>query len=581
MAEQVLWKYIREQVLGVKFLRQHVIGDYIADFVAPGCMLVIEVDGAYHSEPKQMRDDIVRTSALEKSGFKVIRFSNEEVLYNTQDTLNKIKQHIDMNTKELDKSLGAVSPSLAGRDGVGPLSLFDKIWNAHIVQQVQDGPTQLYIDRLYCHEVTTPQAFDTLRDKNIRVFRPEQVVAMPDHNTPSDQQERIDDPVGRKQVETLAKNCAEFGIRHFAMGTKDNGIIHVVGPEKALSLPGMTIVCGDSHTSTHGAVGAIAMGIGTSEVAQVLASQTILQSKPKTMRINIEGTLPEGTTAKDVALYIMAQMTTSGATGYAVEYAGSTVRNMSMEGRLTLSNLSIEMGSRAGLIAPDETTFAYLKDREYAPKGEAWDKAVEEWKKLYSDPDAVFDKEVTYRAEDIAPRITYGTNPGAGIAIDECIPTLEEIDESGRQQFLSMLEYMQFQPGQKLEGTPVDYCFLGACTNGRIEDFRAFASVVKGKKKADNVVAWLVPGSWLVRQQIIDEGIDKILEEAGFELRLPSCSSCLAMNPDKVPAGKLSISTSNRNFVGRQGPGARTILASPLVVAASAITGVVTDPRKL
>ena len=581
MAEQVLWKYIREQVLGVKFLRQHVIGDYIADFVAPGCMLVIEVDGAYHSEPKQMRDDAIRTSSLEKSGFKVIRFSNEEVLYNTQDTLNKIKQHIDMNTQELDKSIGAVSPSLTGRAGVGPLSLFDKIWNAHIVQQVEDGPTQLYIDRLYCHEVTTPQAFDTLRDKNIRVFRPEQVVAMPDHNTPSDQQERIDDPVGRKQVETLAKNCAEFGIRHFAMGTKDNGIIHVVGPEKALSLPGMTIVCGDSHTSTHGAVGAIAMGIGTSEVAQVLASQTILQSKPKTMRINIEGTLPEGTTAKDVALYIMAQMTTSGATGYAVEYAGSTVRNMSMEGRLTLSNLSIEMGSRAGLIAPDETTFAYLKDREYAPKGEAWDKAVEEWKKLYSDRDAVFDKEVTYRAEDIAPRITYGTNPGAGIAIDECIPTLEEIDEADRQQFLSMLEYMQFQPGQKLEGTPVDYCFLGACTNGRIEDFRAFASVVKGKKKADNVVAWLVPGSWLVRQQIIDEGIDKILEEAGFELRLPSCSSCLAMNPDKVPAGKLSISTSNRNFVGRQGPGARTILASPLVVAASAITGVVTDPRKL
>ena len=581
MAEQVLWKYIREQVLGVKFLRQHVIGDYIADFVAPECMLVLEIDGAYHSEPQQMYDDAIRTSSLEKSGFKVIRFSNEEVLYNTQDTLNKIKQHIDMNTQELDKSIGAVSPSLTGRAGVGPLSLFDKIWNAHIVQQVEDGPTQLYIDRLYCHEVTTPQAFDTLRDKNIRVFRPEQVVAMPDHNTPSDQQDRIDDPVGRKQVETLAKNCVEFGIRHFAMGTKDNGIIHVVGPEKALSLPGMTIVCGDSHTSTHGAVGAIAMGIGTSEVAQVLASQTILQSKPKTMRINIEGTLPEGTTAKDVALYIMAQMTTSGATGYAVEYAGSTVRNMSMEGRLTLSNLSIEMGSRAGLIAPDETTFAYLKDREYAPKGEAWDKAVEEWKKLYSDPDAVFDKEVTYRAEDIAPRITYGTNPGAGIAIDECIPTLEEIDEADRQQFLSMLEYMQFQPGQKLEGTPVDYCFLGACTNGRIEDFRAFASVVKGKKKADNVVAWLVPGSWLVRQQIIDEGIDKILEEAGFELRLPSCSSCLAMNPDKVPAGKLSISTSNRNFVGRQGPGARTILASPLVVAASAITGVVTDPRKL
>ena len=299
------------------------------------------------------------------------------------------------------------------------------------------------------------------------------------------------------------------------------------------------------------------------------------------MRINIEGNLPEGTTAKDVALYIMAKLTTAGATGYAVEYAGSAIRNMSMEGRLTLSNLSIEMGSRAGLIAPDEITFEYLKGREYAPKGEAWDEAVEEWKKLRSDDDAVFDKEVTYRAEDIAPRITYGTNPGAGIAIDECIPALEDVAEADRGQFLAMLDYMQFEPGQKLEGTPIDYCFLGACTNGRIEDFRAFASVVKGRKKTDNVVAWLVPGSWAVRQQIIDEGIDKVLEEAGFELRLPSCSACLAMNPDKVPAGKLSISTSNRNFVGRQGPGARTILASPLVVAASAVTGVITDPRKL
>ena len=460
-------------------------------------------------------------------------------------------------------------------------TLFDKIWDAHVVEVVNDGPTQLYIDCLFAHEVTSPQAFDTLRDKGIGAFRADHVVAMPDHNTPSDQQLKIDDPIGCKQVETLSKNCSEFGIKHFAMGTKDNGIIHVVGPEKALSLPGMTIVCGDSHTSTHGAVGAIAMGIGTSEVAQVLASQCILQSKPKTMRINVEGELQPGVTAKDVALYIMAQMTTSGATGYAVEYAGSVVRNMTMEGRLTLSNLSIEMGSRAGLIAPDETTFAYLKDREYAPKGEAWDKAVAEWKKLKSDDDAVFDKEVTYRAEDIAPRLTYGTNPGAGIAVDACIPTTDGMSEAEKSQFMSQLEYMQFQPGQKLEGTPVDYCFLGACTNGRIEDFRAFASVVKGKKKAANVTAWLVPGSWLVRQQIIDEGIDKILEEAGFELRLPSCSACLAMNPDKVPAGKLAISTSNRNFVGRQGPGARTILASPLTVAASAITGVVTDPRTM
>ncbi len=460
-------------------------------------------------------------------------------------------------------------------------TLFDKIWDKHVVQNVEDGPTQLYIDRLYAHEVTSPQAFDTLRDKGIKAFRPDHVIAMPDHNTPSDQQEVINDPIGKKQVETLKANCEEFGIKHFTMGTKDNGIIHVVGPEKALSLPGMTIVCGDSHTSTHGAVGALAMGIGTSEVAQVLASQCILQAKPKSMRINIEGELKPGVTAKDVALYIMAQMTTSGATGYVVEYAGSTIRNMSMEGRLTLSNLSIEMGSRAGIIAPDETTFEYLKGREYAPKSEDWDKAVEEWKKLKSDDDAVFDMEVTYNAADIAPRITYGTNPGAGIAIDECIPTTDGMSEAETEQFLAMLDYMQFEPGQKLEGTPVDYCFLGACTNGRIEDFRAFASVVKGKKKAENVVAWLVPGSWLVRQQIIDEGIDKILEEAGFELRLPSCSACLAMNPDKVPAGKLSISTSNRNFVGRQGPGARTILASPLVVAASAVTGVITDPRKL
>ncbi len=460
-------------------------------------------------------------------------------------------------------------------------TLFDKIWDSHVVQNIEDGPTQLYIDRLYAHEVTSPQAFDVLRDKGIKAFRPAQIFAMPDHNTPSDQQEVIHDPIGRKQVETLAANCKEFGITHFAMGTKDNGIIHVVGPEKGLSLPGMTIVCGDSHTSTHGAVGALAMGIGTSEVAEVLASQCILQAKPKSMRINIDGELQKGVTAKDIALYIMSKMTTSGATGYVVEYAGSTIRNLSMEGRLTLSNLSIEMGSRAGIIAPDETTFTYLKGREYAPKGEDWDKAVEYWKTLRSEDDAVFDKEVYFKAEDIKPRITYGTNPGAGIAIDEHIPNTEDIAEKDLAQFQAMLDYMQFLPGEKLEGHPVDYCFLGACTNGRIEDFRAFASVVKGKKKADGVVAWLVPGSWLVRQQIIDEGIDKILEEAGFELRLPSCSSCLAMNPDKVPAGKLAISTSNRNFVGRQGPGARTVLASPLVVAASALTGKITDPRTL
>ncbi len=461
----------------------------------------------------------------------------------------------------------------------GGRTLFDKIWNAHVVQDIPDGPTQLYIDRMYCHEVTSPQAFDTLRDKNIRVLRPQQVFAMPDHNIPSELADPliIADPKGREQVETLKRNCEEFGITYFDMGSKDNGIIHVVGPEKGLSLPGMTIVCGDSHTSTHGALGALAMGIGTSEVAQVLASQCILQQKPKTMRINIEGTLSRGTTAKDVALYIMAQMTTSGATGYAVEYAGSTIRSMSMEGRLTLSNLSIEMGSRAGIIAPDEITLSYLRGREFAPKGEAWDRAVTYWKTLKSDPDAVFDKEVTFRAEDIAPRITYGTNPGEGIAIDETIP--ESLSLVGGAD--DSLSYMGFSPGQCLLGTPIDYIFLGACTNGRIEDFRAFASVVKGRRKAPNVIAWLVPGSWAVRQQIINEGIDKILEQAGFELRLPSCSACLAMNDDKVPAGKLCLSTSNRNFIGRQGPGARTILASPLTVAAAAVTGVITDPRTL
>ena len=460
-------------------------------------------------------------------------------------------------------------------------TLFDKIWSAHVVKSVPDGPDLLYIDRLYCHEVTTPQAFDAIRDKGCGVLRPEKIVAMPDHNTPSDQQERIDDAVGRKQVETLERNCREFGIRYFGMGTPYNGIIHVVGPEKALSLPGMTIMCGDSHTSTHGALGAIAMGIGTSEVAQILSSQCLLQRKPKTMRINIEGQLGKGVTAKDVALYIMAQMTTSGATGYAVEYAGRVVREMSMDGRLTLSNLSIEMGSRAGLIAPDETTFSWLRGREFAPKGVDWDRAVAGWRALRSDDDAVFDKEVTFYADDIQPRITYGTNPGAGIAIDGVVPSFDGMSDAERTQLKTQLDYMQFAPGQKLEGTPIDWCFLGACTNGRIEDFRAFASVVQGRRKAPNVTAWIVPGSWAVRKQIIEEGIDKILEEAGFELRLPSCSACLAMNPDKVPAGKLCISTSNRNFVGRQGPGSRTVLASPLTVAASAVTGVITDPRKL
>jgi 3-isopropylmalate/(R)-2-methylmalate dehydratase large subunit len=461
-------------------------------------------------------------------------------------------------------------------------TLFDKIWDKHVVQQVDDGPTQLYIDRLYCHEVTSPQAFDGMRARGLKCFRPQQIFCMPDHNTPThDQDKPIEDPVSKKQVDTLAKNAAEFGLTHYGMMSKDNGIIHVVGPEKGLSLPGMTIVCGDSHTSTHGAMGAVAFGIGTSEVEMVMASQCILQQKPKSMRITINGVLGKGVTPKDVALYLMAQITTSGATGYFIEYAGSTVKAMSMEGRLTLCNLSIEMGARGGFIAPDSTTFNYLKGREYAPKGEAWDKAVAYWKTLKSGDDAVFDKELSFNAADIEPRVTYGTNPGMGIGITETIPANAEQANAPEAGFEKALNYMQFEAGQKLLGTKVDYVFLGACTNGRIEDFRAFAHLVSGRHKSPDVVAWLVPGSWAVDKQIREEGLDKVLEAAGFEIRQPGCSACLAMNDDKVPAGKLAVSTSNRNFEGRQGPGARTILASPLTAAAAAITGVITDPREL
>ncbi len=455
-------------------------------------------------------------------------------------------------------------------------TLFDKIWDKHVVQQIEGGPTQLYIDRLYCHEVTSPQAFDGMRARGLKCFRPQQIFCMPDHNTPThDQDKPIADPVSKKQVDALERNAADFGLAHFGMMSKDNGIIHVVGPEKGLSLPGMTIVCGDSHTSTHGAMGAIAFGIGTSEVEMVLASQCILQQKPKSMRININGKLGEGVTAKDVALYLMSQITTSGATGYFVEYAGEVVRNMSMEGRLTLCNLSIEMGARGGFVAPDENTFDYIRGREYAPQGTQWEKSLEYWKTLKSGDDAVFDKELSFDAVAIEPRITYGTNPGMGIGISENIPS------SGDANFEKSLRYMGFSAGEKLIGKKVDYVFLGACTNGRIEDFIAFASIVKGHKKADDVVAWLVPGSWAVYSQIREEGLDKIFNEAGFEIRQPGCSACLAMNDDKVPAGKLCVSTSNRNFEGRQGPGARTILASPLTAAAAAITGVITDPREL
>lgn len=455
-------------------------------------------------------------------------------------------------------------------------TLFDKIWNNHVVQHVSDGPDQLYIDRLYAHEVTSPQAFAGLKSRGLKCFRPDHIFCMPDHNTPThDQDKPIADPISRKQVDTLTQNAHDFGLTYWGMMHPNNGIIHVVGPEQGLSLPGMTIVCGDSHTSTHGAVGAIAFGIGTSEVEMVMASQCILQAKPKSMRINVEGTLNKGVTAKDIALYLMSQLTTSGATGYFVEYAGSAIRSLSMEGRLTLCNLSIEMGARGGFIAPDDVTFAYLKDKLYAPKGADWDKAVAAWKELKSDDDAIFDKEVSFNAADIEPMITYGTNPGMGIGITQRIPTPQTTSDE------KALNYMHFSAGEAMIGKPVDYVFLGACTNGRIEDFRAFASIAKGRHKAENVVAWLVPGSWPVMRQIESEGIDKILKEAGFEIRQPGCSACLAMNDDKIPSGKLCVSTSNRNFEGRQGPGSRTCLASPLMAAAAAVTGVITDPRTL
>ncbi|MCC8198630.1 MAG: 3-isopropylmalate dehydratase large subunit [Tannerellaceae bacterium] len=461
-------------------------------------------------------------------------------------------------------------------------TLFEKIWEKHVVDTLADGTIQLYIDRLYCHEVTSPQAFAGLRERGLKAFRPQQITCIPDHNIPTlNQDQPIQDPVSKNQVDTLEKNAKDFGLAYYGLQHPKNGIIHVVGPETGLTQPGMTIVCGDSHTSTHSAMGAIAFGIGTSEVEMTLATQCIMQRKPKTMRITVDGRLKPGVTAKDIALYIISQMTTGGATGYFVEYAGAAIRNTTMEDRLTICNLSIEMGARGGMIAPDQVTFDYLKDREFAPRGEAWDQALAYWRTLYTNADAVFDKEIVFHAEDIEPMVTYGTNPGMGMGIRENIPSLESVDEAGRISYEKSLEYMGFKVGEPVLGKTIDYVFLGSCTNGRIEDFRAFASLVKGKKKAAHVVAWLVPGSWLVEKQIRAEGLDQVLADAGFELRQPGCSACLAMNEDKVPAGKYAVSTSNRNFEGRQGPGARTILAGPLVAAAAAVTGKITDPREL
>ena len=461
-------------------------------------------------------------------------------------------------------------------------TLFDKIWEAHVVKTISDGPSIFYIDKHFIHEVTSPQAFQGLKQRDLPVFRPKQVVATADHNVPTlNQHLPIKEELSRIQVETLKKNCAEFGIELFGLGHPYQGIVHVIGPELGITLPGMTIVCGDSHTSTHGAFGAIAFGIGTSEVEMVLATQCLMQTKPKLMRINVEGKLNKGVVSKDIILYIISKISASGATGYAVEYAGSAIRELSMEARMTICNMSIEMGSRCGIIAPDETTFNYIKGRKFAPAGEAWDKALAHWKSLFTEEGAQFDRELHIEASDIEPMITYGTNPGMGIGISGHIPGLQEVAEKEKPSFEKSLLYMGLEPGSGIKGKKVDYVFIGSCTNSRIEDLRMVASFVKGKQKASSVQVWIVPGSKQVEQQAIAEGIDKIFSGAGFLLRQPGCSACLGMNEDKIPAGKYCISTSNRNFEGRQGPNARTFLASPLTAAAAAHPGRVCDVREL
>lgn len=463
-----------------------------------------------------------------------------------------------------------------------PKTLFDKIWDSHVVKQVKDGPDVLYIDRHFIHEVTSPVAFLGLENRGMKVFRPQNTVATPDHNVPTiDQHLPIKEELSRLQVEALEVNCAKNGIQLYGLDHQYHGIVHIIGPELGITQPGMTIVCGDSHTSTHGAFGSIAFGIGTSEVEMVFASQCILQPKPKKMLICVDGELQKDVTAKDIALYVISQISTSGGTGHFIEFSGSAIRSLSMEGRMTLCNMSIECGARGGMIAPDNVTYDYIKGREFAPKGDAWDEKLALWKQLSSDDDAVFDTEYQFNAADIEPMITYGTNPGMGIGVSGTIPTGESLTGSDRATFDKSLEYMGFKPGDKIKGKKIDYVFIGSCTNGRIEDFRLFANFVKGKKKAESVIAWIVPGSKKVEQQIREEGLVEILETAGFSLRQPGCSACLAMNDDKIPEGKYSVSTSNRNFEGRQGPGARTMLASPLMAAAAAITGMVSDPREI
>ncbi len=462
-------------------------------------------------------------------------------------------------------------------------TLFEKIWEKHLVKTIPGGPDVIYIDKHFIHEVTSPQAFAGIEKRGLKILRPEKIVATADHNVPTiNQNLPIKDLLSRLQVEQLVENCKKHNIELYGLGHPFQGIVHVIGPELGITQPGMTIVCGDSHTSTHGAFGSIAFGIGTSEVEMVFATQCVLQSRPKVMRINIDGELNKGVVSKDIILYILSKISASGATGYFVEFAGSTIRSLSMESRMTICNMSIEMGARGGMIAPDETTFEYIKNRRFAPLGARWISKLDEWKKLYSDKDAVFDKEINIHAKDIEPMITYGTNPGLGISINGTVPTAESIpDEGERKNIIKGLQYMGLQPGQPLKGMSVQNVFIGSCTNSRIEDLRLVASVIKGRKKSENVKVMIVPGSQQVAAQIVAEGLDTIFTDAGFEIRQAGCSACLGMNEDKIPSGEYCISTSNRNFEGRQGAGARTMLASPLTAAAAAITGVITDVREL
>lgn len=456
-------------------------------------------------------------------------------------------------------------------------TLFEKIWQAHVVDIVEGGQEVIYIDRHYIHEVTSPQAFNALNERGIKLFRPDKTIATADHNVPTiNQHLPIREELSRTQVERLIENCRNFDVELYGLGHERQGIVHVIGPELGMTKPGMTIVCGDSHTSTHGAFGCIAFGIGTTQVEHVFASQCLMLNKPQTMRIIVDGKLQKGVGAKDIILYIIAHLTAAGGTGYFIEYAGNTIRELSMEARMTICNMSIEMGARGGMIAPDETTLAYMKGRPYVPTEENWEKAVNYWSTLYSDEDAVFDKEYFYNAEDISPMVTYGTNPGMGIKIEDTLPVFNANDEGN----MKAINYMGFKNGEKLIGKKIQHVFIGSCTNARIEDLREVAAFVKGKRKAKGVSVMIVPGSKQVEKQAKEEGLDIIFLNAGMELREPGCSACLGMNEDKIPGGEYCVSTSNRNFEGRQGRGARTILASPLTAAAAAIYGEIVDVRE-